>query len=138
MIAIAVFSTLAVELWSFMNVETKLAQKSDNEQQLLWLGRSGVEYARWILSQQASIVGEPYDSLNQIWAGGPGGPGETNSPLAGISLDNYQIGDGTVSVKIIDLERKANINMANTPELQQALTVMGVDADDISIVSDSI
>ena len=85
-----------------------------------------------------AIAGEPYDSLNQIWAGGPGGPGETNSPLAGISLDNYQVGDGTVSIKIIDLERKANINTANAAELQQALTVMGVDADDISVVSDSI
>jgi general secretion pathway protein K len=138
MIAVAVFSALAAALAFSMKVETKLAQKSDNEQQLLWLGRSGVEYARWILSQQASIVGEPYDSLNQIWAGGPGGPAETNSVLAGISMSDYPIGDGTVSLKITDLERKANINTANTAELQQALTVMGVDADDISVVSDSI
>jgi type II secretory pathway component PulK len=138
MIAVLVFSGLAAALAFSMKVETKLAQKSDNEQQLLWLGRSGVEYARWILSQQASIVGEPYDSLNQIWAGGPGGPGETNSVLAGISMTDYPIGDGTVSLTITDLERKANINTANTAELQQALTVMGVDADDISVVSDSI
>ena len=138
MIAVAVFSALAAALAFSMKVETKLAQKSDNEQQLLWLGRSGVEYARWILSQEVSIAGQPYDSLNQIWAGGPGGPGETNSVLAGISLDNYPVGDGTVSLKITDLERKANINTASTAELQQALTLMGVDADDISVVSDSI
>ena len=138
MIAVAVFSALAAALAFSMKVETRLAQKSDNEQQLLWLGRSGVEYARWILSQEASIAGQPYDSLNQIWAGGPGGPGETNSVLAGISMTDYPIGDGTVSLKITDLERKANINTANTAELQQALTLMGVDADDISVVSDSI
>src|SRR5271154_542827 len=138
MIAVAVFSALVAALVFFLKVETRLAQKSDNEQQLLWLGRSGVEYARWILSQQASIAGQPYDSLNQIWAGGPGGPGETNSVLAGISLDNFQVGDGKVSLKIIDLERFANINTANAALLQQALTVMGVDADDISVVSDSI
>ena len=138
MIAVAVFSALAAALAFSMKVETKLAQKSDDEQQLLWLGRSGVEYARWILAQEASIAGEPYDSLNQIWAGGPGGPGETNSALAGISLDNYQLGDGTFSLKITDLERLANINTANTPELQQALTLMGVDADDLSVVADSI
>jgi general secretion pathway protein K len=138
MIAIAVFSILAAGLWFSMKVETHLAQRADNEQQLLWLGRSGVEYARWILSQQAGVAGEPYDSLNQIWAGGPGGPGETNSVLAGISMDNYPIGEGTVSIKIIDLERKANINNANSQELQQALTLMGVDADSISVVSDSI
>ena len=138
MIAIAVFSALAAMLWASMKVETELARRADDEQQLLWLGRSGVEYARWILAQEASIAGEPYDSLNQIWAGGPGGPGETNSVLAGISLDDYPVGDGTVSLKITDLERKANINTADTPELQQALTLMGVDADSISVVADSI
>ena len=136
MIAIAVFSLMAGLLWMSMKVETQLARNAENEQQLLWLGRSGVEYARWILSQHPPA--EPYDSLNQIWAGGPGGPSETNSPLAGISLDNFKIGDGTVSLKIVDLERFANINTAPPALLQQALTVMGVDADSISVVSDSI
>ena len=97
-----------------------------------------MELARYVLSQQLTIPNEPYDSLNQIWAGGPGGIGETNSVLSGLSLDHYPIGDGTVSVKIIDLERKANINTANAQLLQQALTIMGVDANDISVVSDSI
>ena len=138
MIAITVMSMLAATFALSMKVETKLAQNADSEADLLWLGRSGVEYARWILAQQASIAGEPYDSLNQIWAGGPGGPGETNSVLAGISLDNYPVGDGTVSIKIIDLERKVNINTANSQMIQQALTLMGVDAEQISVVSDSI
>jgi general secretion pathway protein K len=138
MIAIFVFAGLAAKFALSMKVETKLAQKADNEQQLLWLGRSGVEYARWILAQSASIPSEPYDSLDQIWAGGPGGPGETNSPLAGISMDNFPVGEGTISIKITDLERKANINTANTATLQQALTLMGVDADSLSVVSDSI
>jgi len=136
MIAIAVFTALAAALAFSMKVETKLARNAENEQQLLWLGRSGVEYARWILSQHPPA--EPYDSLMQIWAGGPGGPSETNSPLAGISMDNFKIGDGSVSLKIVDLERFANINTAPPAMLQQALTVMGVDADDISVVSDSI
>ena len=63
---------------------------------------------------------------------------ESNSLLSAISLDNYQIGDGTVSLKIIDLERKVNINTANATTIQQALKLMGVDANDISVVSDSI
>jgi general secretion pathway protein K len=138
MIAIVVFAMLAAAFAFSMKVESRLAQKADNEQQLLWLGRSGVEYARWILSQEASIPSEPYDSLNQIWAGGSGGPGETNSVLAGISLDNFPVGDGAISVKITDLERKANVNTARAAMLQQTLTVMGVDADSISVVSDSI
>jgi general secretion pathway protein K len=136
MIAVAVFSALAAALAFSMKVETQLARHADDEPQLLWLGRSGVEYARWILSQHP--VREPYDSLNQIWAGGPGGMGETNSPLSGISMDNYQIGDGTISVKIIDLDRRINVNTANSLELQQVLTAMGVDANDISVVADSI
>jgi len=138
MIAIAVFTALAGALAYSMKVETRLAMNADNEQQLLWLGRSGVEFARWILAQEASLAGQPYDSLNQIWAGGPGAMSETNSVLAGISLDDFPIGDGTVSLRIVDLERKANINTANAAVLQQALTVMGVNADDISVVSDSI
>jgi general secretion pathway protein K len=138
MIAIIVLSVLAAAFALSMKVEMKLAGRANSDQQLLWLGRSGVELARYVLSQEASVPGEPYDALNQFWAGGPGGPNETNSPLASISLDNYQIGDGTVSVKIIDLERYANINTANPQELQQALTLMGVNADDISVVSDSI
>lgn len=136
MIAVAVFSALAAALAFSMKVETKLARTADDEQQLLWLGRSGVEYARWILSQHP--VNEPFDSLNQIWAGGPGSAGETNSALAGIAMNDYPVGDGTISIKIIDLERKMNVNTANAQELQQVLTVMGVNADDISVVSDSI
>ena len=138
MIAILVLSILAAGFAYSMKVETKLAQNADSDEQLVWLGRSGVEYARWILEQEATIPGQPYDSLNEIWAGGPGGAGETNSVLSGISLDNVPMDKGTVSLKIIDLERFANINTANSVELQQVLTLMGVDADDISIVSDSI
>ncbi len=134
MIAILVLSVMAAGFAYSMKVETKLAQNAENEEQLLWLGRSGVELARWVLAQEKC----PYDSLNQIWAGGPGADCETNGPLAGISLDNYQIGDGMVSVKIVDLERYANINTANTAALQQALNLMGVDVDSMAIISDSI
>jgi type II secretory pathway component PulK len=138
MIAVTVLSILAAGLWYSMKVETRLAQNADSETQLYWLGRSGVEYARWILSQQLAVVGEPYDALNQKWAGGPGSDAESNSVLAGISLDNYPVGDGTVSLKIIDLERKINVNTASPDVLQQVLTIMGVDADSISVVADSI
>ena len=136
MVAIFVLTMMAAAFAFSMKVETKLAQNAGSEEQLLWLGRSGVEYARWILANHPP--GEPYDSLNQIWAGGPGSPGETNSVLSTVSLDNYPVGNGTVSVKIIDLERFANINTAGDAELQQALTLMGVGADSISVVSDSI
>jgi general secretion pathway protein K len=134
MIAIFVLSVMAAGFALSMKVETKLAQNAENEEQLFWLGRSGVELARWVLAQEKC----PYDSLNQIWAGGPGADCETNGPLAGISLDNYQIGDGTVSLKIVDLERKVNINTASPAVLQQALNLMGVSPDEMSIITDSI
>ena len=146
MCAIFVLSALAAGFALSMKVEAKLGQNANADQQLLWLGRSGVEYARYILSQQLTIRSEPYDSLNQIWAGGPGGPAETNSVLSGLSLKDCQVGDGTFSIeKIIDLERYVNINTAaysaNDPlfnPISQALTLMGVDASDINVVSDSI
>src|SRR5208282_4580385 len=133
-IAILVLSALAAGFALAMKVETRLAYNANSETQLYWLGRSGVELARCDLTQERC----PYDSLNQIWAGGPGSDCETNGPLAGFSLNNHPVGGGTVSVKIIDLERKVNINTANNAEIQQALTVMGVDANDISVVADSI
>jgi len=136
MIAILVLAGMAAILAYSMKVESKLAHNSSSDQRLVWLGRSGVELARWILVQGRC----PYDSLNQIWAGGPGSDCETNGPLAGFSLNNYQVGDGTVSLTIVDLERYANINTANDQNkfILQALTLMGVDAGEISVVSDSI
>ena len=138
MISVAVLSVLAVGLALMMKTEIRLAQNADSEEQIYWLGRSGVELARWVLAQEASIPNEPYDSLNQIWAGGSGGMDETNSPLNGVSLQDYQVGEGTVSLKIIDLERKVNINSADPALLRQAFTVMGVDANDVSTLVDSI
>ena len=138
LLAIFVLSCNAALLWYSMQVDIKLAGKSQSEPQLLWMGRSGVEVARWILAQEASVPGEPYDALNEFWAGGQGGPGETNSVLSGISMDHFQVGDGWVSIKIKDEERKANINTASPQLLQQALTAMGVDANNIPTISDSI
>lgn len=118
-----------------MQIETRLAFNTNNDEQLLWLGRGGVEFARWILAQEGN---QPFDCLAQIWAGGPGMGSETNGPLMGIQMDHVQIGDNYVSVKIIDLERKININTANDALLRQVLTAQGADAGDISTVADSI
>lgn len=138
LLAVFVLTANAALLWYSMQVDMRLAAKSQNAPNLLWLGRSGMDLAAWILAQEASVPNEPYDSLNEFWAGGPGGIMESNSPLVGIPMDHFPIGDGWVSIKIIDLERYANINNASPQLLQQALTAMGVDANTIPIVSDSI
>jgi len=135
LIAIFALSMLAGAFAYSMKVETKLAVNSNHQADLEWLGRSGVEYARWILAQEKC----PNDSLNQIWAGGPGAECETNNDaLSGISLENFHCGDGIFTIKITDLERRININTADGPILQQALTTIGADATDIPTIADSL
>jgi general secretion pathway protein K len=130
LIAVLVLSALAAGFALSMKVETRLAYNANSETQMYWLGRSGVEYCRWVLAQEKC----PYDSLNQIWAGGSGSECDTNLEAA----NPVQIGGGTCTWQIIDLERYANINTANGLEIQQALTDMGVDANESSVVADSI
>ena len=126
MIAVFVLSLLAGAFAYSMKVESKLALNSNNQADLEWIGRSGVEYARWMLGQTMNC---PYDSLNQKWAGGPGGTCDTNGPLAEASLENIPVGDGFFSVKIIDLERKVNVNTADQATLDQVMRVVGGDAN---------
>jgi general secretion pathway protein K len=134
LVAVLVLSMLAGALAVFMKVESQLTQNGNDDEKLLWIGRAGVERACWILANEPS---GPTD-LKQIWAGGPGDGPETNGPLIGLSLDNYPVGDGTVSLHLIEQESKINVNRADPALLDQILTTMGVDAGSISIVSDSI
>jgi general secretion pathway protein K len=135
MIAITVLSIMVAAFAYFMKVETKLAQNTTSEQELYWLGRSGVEYCRWVLSQ--SCPNEPYEALNQKWAGGPGGLCSTNPDAANIQ-QTIQLGNGSFTWKMIDLERKANINIAGPDLIGQALTLIGVDASEFDTISGSI
>jgi general secretion pathway protein K len=138
MLVITVLSILAGKFAYEMKVETRLAQNANSEQELYWLGRSGVEFARYVLAEQMKVPNEPYDSLNQKWAGGPGSLTTSNSILAEISLDNIELGNGTFSVKITDLDRKVNINIAGPEVLEQAFRLIGVDAGEIDAISAAI
>jgi len=135
MIVITALGILAGSFAYAMKVEMKLARNATAEPELQWVGRSGVELARYVLGRSMQ---QPYTALNQLWAGGPGGAGETNSELMGINLENNQLGPATFSVKIQDLERKFNINNADQEVLNRALTVIGVDAADAPTIVDSI
>jgi len=137
MISIFVLTMLAGGFAYSMKVETRLARNANSESELEWLGRSAVECARWEVAQQMAITQEPYDALNQVWAGGQGGIGTSNSPLADFK-NELQIQDGSATWTIVDLERKANINVANDALLQQALMVIGVDAGQFTPVVNSI
>jgi general secretion pathway protein K len=138
LIAVTVLTLLAGAFAYAMKVETRLAANTNDDEQFYWIGRGGVDRACWWLAQEGN---QPFSSKLQYWAGGPGEGPETNGPLAGESLDNFPIGEGTVSLSMTELESKIDINnanIANEPLLKQTLTAMGADANDISIVSDSI
>jgi general secretion pathway protein K len=137
MISIFVLTILAGGFAYSMKVETRLAHNANSETELEWLGRSGIEKARWILGEQLKISQEPYDGLDQIWAGGPGGIGTSNSALAQVQL-NIEVPNGRADITIIDLERKANINTASEAILQQALMVMNVDAGEMTPIVNCI
>jgi general secretion pathway protein K len=125
MLVITVLSVLAAGFAYSMKVETKLARNGQNEAEMLWLGWSGVELARYVLAQQLTIPGEQrYTALNQIWAGGPGG---TNDILADIQMENVPLGAGRITVRIEDVERRFNVNFANRDILERALRSAGVD-----------
>ena len=141
MVSIFVLAMLAGGFALSMKVETKLAQHADNDTELKWLGRSGVQYACSILQRQASCGLEPYDALTQVWSGQNSGPCVTNGSLF-LVQPKIQLNNGYFTWKIIDLESKMNINMASRPGgeilLQQALTVMSVDAGETTPIVSSI
>lgn len=138
LISVVVLAVLAAGFAYSMRVEVKLARNASSERELEWLGRSGVELARYVLGQQLMIAAEPYDALHQKWAGGPGGLATSNSPLADLQLENVELGGGRFSVKIVDCERRMNINLASEPMLQQALALAGMDAAGAQTVVASI
>lgn len=135
LVAVTVLALLAGAFAYAMKVEARLAANSNNDAQFYWIGRGGVDRACWWLALEGN---QPFSSKLQYWNHGSGDGMETNSPLAFESLDNFPIGPGTVSLAFTELESKININTADAPLLQQVLTQMGVDAADISVVTDSI
>lgn len=123
LLVVIVLVTLAGGFAANMKVEAVLARNMASERDLDWVCRSGVEMARYLVGQQMAVALEPYDSLNQRWAGGPGGQGSTNAVFSGISLaptegqmalmdflspdENSGV---SVKVEIVDMERRFNLN----------------------------
>jgi general secretion pathway protein K len=141
MISIFVLTVLAGGFAYSMKVETKLASNGNSEEELQWLGRSGVEYARWVLANSMADPTQPYDSIDQPWATGSGFLGPTNAPIAEVQ-NPFSLGNGNVKWKITDLERKWNINALLQPGgqdiLQNAFMNMGLDAGDMTPLINSI
>lgn len=131
LIVIVVLGILAGGFAYTMRVETTLARHASFNTELDWIGRAGVAYCQWVLSQQCPQ--ERYDALNQIWAGGPGGRC-TNETVE----TQVQVGNGSFTWKIEDNDRYFNINRADETTLKEALTLIGVDAGQMTTVVNSI
>jgi general secretion pathway protein K len=141
MVSIFALAVLAGAFAYSMKVETRLAGNSIYDTQLQWAGRSGVDYARWVLSMELTSPGpgQRYDSLDEAWAGGSA---ETNDVLSSVKHSDIVLAPG-VSIKkwsIEDTERKFNVNMAlSQPEvLQKALMLAGADVTQIQTITASI
>jgi len=125
-----------------MKVEGRLATRTQSESEMEWMGRSGVEMAKWVLSLSRQIPGEQtYDGLNQFWAGGVGPTNIADNPFEGVSLQDVPLGDGTISIEIVDAERYLNINSIATrnPQLLELiLQLCGAGGSDSADVSSAI
>ncbi|MDA7866779.1 general secretion pathway protein GspK, partial [Verrucomicrobia bacterium] len=136
MVVILAFGVLAASYAFSMKVEVRLAANTTRDPDMEWLGRSGIELARFVLAEKMQIPMQgQFDALSQMWAGGPLG---TNEVLMAISLINVPLGEGMISVRIKDLERKININIADEPLLQRTMQVMGVDPFAADMIVDSV
>ncbi len=136
MVVVLAFGILAASFAFSMKVEARLAANATRDPDMEWLGRSGIELARFVLAEKMRIPMEgQYDSLAQMWAGGPLG---TNEVLMAISLTDVRLGDGLISLQIRDLERKININLADEVLLQRTMLMMGMDPIASEVIVDSV
>jgi len=142
MIIVAALTVIVTGFAYSMRVETKLARNTRFNPDMDWLGRSGVELARYLLSKRAPGE-EQMDALHQKWAGGPcrlpTDATDELEPWEELPMTNVKLGNGTFSIKITDMERKLNINSAPEPLLRYILEMHGgVDATDVDIFIDSL
>lgn len=133
LIVILVLGILAGGFAYSMKVETRLARMASFESEFEWLARSAIERVRFDLARQFERrAAEPFDSLKQRWAGGPG---DTNDVFLPPEVD---LGYGKATWRVEDAERRININKADQRVLQQAMIVIGVDAGVSPMIVDSI
>lgn len=130
MIVIVVLAVLAGGFAYSMKVETRLARNSSFDADMENLGRSGVEYVRWVLAEQlreANPEQRAYTGLNQRWAHGPV---NTNEPLVNVAR-TIDLGMGSFTWDVKDMESKFNLNVIRderySPVLQRALEMLGAD-----------
>jgi general secretion pathway protein K len=141
MLTVIVLSAIVGGLAISMNTEIRLARNTGYDTQMVWMGRSGIELARYALANKCAEQ-KNIDALNQFWAGGTS---PCSNDVENVPLKNFTLGPGVISVTIVDMERKWDINLIADPKhpqrdiLQKALAEVGVtDAEQSSTIIDSI
>ena len=87
MLTIIVLSAIVGSLAISMSTEMRLARNTDYDAQMEWMGRSGIELARYALANKCAEQ-KTIDALNQFWAGGtsPCSNDVQNIPLRDVPL----------------------------------------------------
>jgi general secretion pathway protein K len=141
MLTIIVLSAIVGSLAIAMSTEIRLARNSDYDAQMEWMGRSGIELARYALANKCPEQRQ-IDALNQFWAGGTS---PCSNDVENVPLKDFPLGMGKITVSITDMERKWDINLVANPRapqreiLQKALAEVGVtDAEQSQTIIDSI
>lgn len=138
-IVLLVITVLAILGGGFaysMKVETQLARNATFDDDFYWVAWGGLEGAKYELAMDLQGPSGQLDALNEWWAGGPGS--DTN--IVSIFPDRrLEFGEGKFATwKIVDAERKFNINAAPEMILNQAMTLIGVDPASQSTIAQSI
>jgi len=136
MICITVLGTMAGLFAYSMKVENKLAMNANADANFYPLAQAAVDYCKSVLAASLASPEEPFDSQNQVWAGGSGST-SSNGILA-VAKSTVDLGYGRFTWKMTDLESKANINLADQPMLERAMRLIGVDAGDSGPITASI
>jgi general secretion pathway protein K len=136
MICVTVLSMLAAAFAYSMKVDTKLAMNANAEANFYPLGQAAVDYCKAVLAASLNCPEEPFDAENQVWAGGTGSL--CSNSVLGAVKSTVDLGYGRFTWKMTDLERKANINLADQMMLDQAMRLIGVDAGDSGPITASI
>ncbi len=88
MITVIALTTLVASFAISMNTEVRLARNADYDVELEWLGRSGVELAKFALANKCPEQ-RNIDALNQFWAGGTS---MCSNEIPQISLKDVTVG----------------------------------------------
>ena len=124
---IAILSVMAVAIGRSLSLHIQVMKYHLAQEQVAALARGGVYLALERLRQdqdEDTKQNEPVDSLGEAWAT-PGSTSQSDGPWWEVPWTPDGTAEtepaGKIKIRIIDAERKLNLNAANNPNLQQQL-----------------